>query len=100
MPINASQPNPSFFNLQGIFINRKLLDIHCNINNMTTNKCIMDAQSMSRFFILYRSQVSFYNIVFMNGNGMKDTIYPSGGAFYVEKSIIEMIQIWWWNDCI
>jgi hypothetical protein len=39
MPINASQP--SFGTLQGIFINRKILDIHCN-------NCILDAQSLSR----------------------------------------------------
>jgi hypothetical protein len=92
MPINASQPNPSFSNLQGIFIHEKILDIYCNINDTTTNHCILDAQALSRFFIIVGSQVSFHNIVFMNGNGMKDTDYPSGGAFYVDLSTIEMIN--------
>jgi hypothetical protein len=61
--INASQPNPSVFNLQGILINQKILVIYCNINDTTTNNCIMDAKSLSRIFIIIASQVSFQNIV-------------------------------------
>jgi hypothetical protein len=78
--INASQPNR-------IFSHEKISDIHCNINDTTTNNCILDAQSLSRFFVFRQSQVSFNNIVLMNGNGMKDAFYQNGGAFYLFWSL-------------
>jgi predicted outer membrane repeat protein len=95
LPINASQPNPSFSNLQGILIRRKILDIHCIIND--THNCIMDAKSLSRFFIVYQSQVSLHNIVFMNGNG-QDIAYDSGGAFFIQESTIEMVDCTFLNN--
>jgi hypothetical protein len=81
LPINASEPNPSYLNFQGILIIGKILDIYCNIIDMATDHCTIDSQSLSRFFIIEQSQVSFHNIFFLNGNGKKILSIPMVGHY-------------------
>jgi hypothetical protein len=91
--INITQP-------YGIMLENKTLEIHCSHCNhcnqtammtaTTTNSpCTIDAQHASRIFRIVRSNITFYDFIFMNGNGTKDTTYTNGGAMYVYQSTIE-----------
>jgi hypothetical protein len=96
--LDASTPNPTFSNLQGILIERKKIHFHCNIsrskndddnnNDTSSSSCILDAQHLSRHFLVVRSQVSFHKIIFMNGNSNKDIIYSNGGVLFVSRATI------------
>jgi predicted outer membrane repeat protein len=85
IPINASTTH-------GILVHRKSLRIYCNISSVNSNKCIIDAQQASRLFDVWKSNISFHDITFVNGDAKKDTMYPQGGALYVSSSTIEMVH--------
>jgi predicted outer membrane repeat protein len=78
---NASLPNQTF---QGINIKFKNLDIRCN-QTVSSSRCILNAQNLSRHFYIERSNVVFRNFIFENGNGMKDTM-KDGGSMFLNRS--------------
>jgi hypothetical protein len=86
--LNASEPNA--FNMQGIIIDQKSLEFHCQGNDpnrtttTTTRNCIWDAQSLSRMFLALNSNLTFHGIDFINGNANGDSRNSNGGAFYID----------------
>jgi hypothetical protein len=86
--LNASEPNAN--GNQGILIYQKSLEFHCHVTDpnsaetTTTGNCILDAQSLSRMFMAFNSNLTFHGIDFINGNGNADSSYSSGGVFYVD----------------
>jgi hypothetical protein len=73
----------------GFIVRNKVLTIHCNNTTTAQHACTMDAQHISRIFDMVQSNVTFYDFIFMNGNGTSNPFYANGGAIYVESSSIE-----------
>jgi predicted outer membrane repeat protein len=92
--MDARSPNSA----GGINVEDKLLYIHCNVAMTMTDRCILDAQHLSRHFYLNDATMSFYDIEFVNGNANQDVYYNSGGALYVELSDVEMVNCAFTNN--
>jgi hypothetical protein len=69
-----------------INLKNKFVNFQCILPDVR-DKCIIDAQQLSRHFIIIDSTISFNRIVFANGNVMRERI-NDGASLYVEKSTL------------
>jgi hypothetical protein len=83
----------------GIPILNKTLEFHCimNATNTTDEKCVFDAQQLSRHFYISNSNVSFHGIEFRNGTTdpwpfVFESKNISGGSLFIELSTIFTID--------
>jgi hypothetical protein len=65
---------------------------------MMDNKCILDVHRLPRHFAVDRANLSFGDVAFMHGDGRKDNVSPTGGAFYTSRSTIAMYNCNFLND--
>lgn len=83
----------------GINVTNQAVIFDCVIENTVDSKCSINAQSLSRHFILTKANVTFQGMRFVNGlsstsNANSNIGSSGGGALLIESSTISFI------DCV